>query len=223
MHLGERPVPLTEPVRRLAMSAESQRNYLEAVGTAPSADELALEFDDVRHHVSDLSPGASAMVSRIDDLLEAMSGPSPVWHVDALAVAPEWAELRVLAAELLRLLPFDGRPRPLARSERAVLERVLALDFPGAAELRAQLDHVRVLRPWFAGSASLDLDTRGPRASVPDGVVPVLAEVWESGELKGEILLWAEDGRLSAIEYSWVTDEPPTTLPSADRVTAWPR
>lgn len=129
----------------------------------------------------------------------------------------------MLAAELLRLLPFDGRPRPLARSERAVLERVLALDFPGAAELRAQLDHVRVLRPWFAGSASLDLDTRGPRASVPDGVVPVLAEVWESGELKGEILLWAEDGRLSAIEYSWVTDEPPTTLPSADRVTAWPR
>ncbi|MEV6713271.1 hypothetical protein AB0M48_14665 [Lentzea sp. NPDC051208] len=156
MQLGDRPLPFVDPVRRLAMPAEAQRAYLEAIGTAPSADELALEFDDVLPQLRSLDAEAVALAERIDALLEAMSGPSPVWHVDALAVSPRWASLRALAAELLRLLPCEG-PRPLAPSERAVLERILAADFPGAAALRAQLDHLRVLKPWSEASASLDL------------------------------------------------------------------
>jgi hypothetical protein len=212
-------MPLVGPVRRLAMPAEAQRAYLEAIGTAPSADELALEFDDVRPHLMSLDAEAVTLTERIDALLDAMSGPSPVWHVDALAVSPQWASLRVLAAELLRLLPFDG-PRPLAPSERAVLERILAAEFPGAAALRAQLDHVRVLKHWYEGSASLDLSTGGPAAEIADGVLPVDAQVHEAGEPVGEIQLWIADGRLSAIEYAWVTDEPPTRLPPADQVTA---
>ncbi|MCX2952129.1 hypothetical protein [Lentzea sp. NEAU-D7] len=219
MQLGRWPAPLVDPVRRLAMPAEAQRAYLEAIGTAPSADELALEFDDVLPRLMSLDAEAVALAERIDALLEAMSGPGPVWHVDALAGSPRWASLRALAAELLRLLPSD-LPRPIAPSERAVLERILALDFPGAATLRAQLDHVRVLKPWYEGSASLDLSTGGPAAEVADGVLPVDAQVHESGELTGEILLWITDGRLSAVEYAWVTDEPPTRLPPADQVTA---
>ncbi|MDX8054644.1 hypothetical protein SK571_35195 [Lentzea sp. BCCO 10_0798] len=219
MQPGDRPLPFVGPVRRLAMPAEAQRAYLEAIGTAPSADELALEFDDVRPHLMRLDAEAAALTERIDALLDAMSGPSPVWHVDALAVAPQWASLRALAAELLRLLPFEG-PRPLAPSERAVLERILAADFPGATALHAQLDHVRVLKPWYEGAPSLDLSTGGAAADVADGVLPVDAQVHESGELVGEILLWIADGRLSAIEYAWVTDEPPTRLPPVDQVTA---
>ncbi|GGN12509.1 hypothetical protein GCM10011609_60930 [Lentzea pudingi] len=218
MQLGDRSRPLVDPVRRLALPAEAQRGYLEAIGTAPSADELALEFDDVRPHLLALDAEAVELVERIDALLDVMSGPGPVWHVDALVSAPQWASVRALAAELLRLLPFDGRPRPLAPSERALLERILAAGAPAA--LHAQLDHVRVLKPWYEGSASLDLSTGGPAADIADGVLPIDAPV-RSGA--GEILLWTTDGRLSAIEYAWVTDEPPARLPTADQVTARPR
>jgi hypothetical protein len=189
------------------MSAESQRNYLEAIATAPSADELALEFDDVRHRLTTLGAEAAALAARIDTVLDAMSGPGPLWHVDALAVAPEWAELRDLAAELLRVLPFDGRPRPLAPSERALLEHVLA-DVPA---LRAQPARTRVLRPWFEGAAGVDLEVgECPQAEVADGVLPVHAEVRDLGEIQ----LRVRDGRLAALEFAWFSGEQPTTLPS---------
>lgn len=94
---------------RLAMPAARQFDYLTSIGTAPSADELALEFDDLRH-LCPASPAAVALTERIDALLEAMSGPGPLWHTDSLPTAPEWADVRVLVAELLRLLPVDGGP-----------------------------------------------------------------------------------------------------------------
>ena len=40
----------------------------------------------------------------------------------------------------------------------------------------------------------------------------------EGGELIGEIILWAEAGMLSGLEYAWYGDEPPTSLPEVDRV-----
>ncbi|MFI6101281.1 hypothetical protein ACIA8G_37530 [Lentzea sp. NPDC051213] len=95
---------LKEAVGRLAMPADAQRAWLESIGTAPLADELALEFDDalIRHRA--VSTEAAALVARINGLLEDMSGPGPVWHVDALATAPQWAEVRALAQEALPLL-----------------------------------------------------------------------------------------------------------------------
>lgn len=82
---------------------------------------------------------------------------------------------------------------------------------------------MRVLKPWRQGSASLDLTTGGPAADIADGVLPIDAQVHESGELVGEILLWTTDARLSAVEYAWMTDQPPTRLPPADHVTVQPR
>jgi hypothetical protein len=35
----------------------------------------------------------------------------------------------------------------------------------------------------------------------------------ESGTTIGFLLLWIEAGRLSGLEYAWVTDESPTDLP----------
>ncbi|MGW6936292.1 hypothetical protein ACWGE0_39965 [Lentzea sp. NPDC054927] len=100
---------LKDCVRRLAMPADAQRAWLESIGTAPSADELALEFDDARQGPLTSSTEAAVAVARIDRLLDAMSGPSPVWHVDALADAPQWAEVRALAQEVLPLLE-TGKP-----------------------------------------------------------------------------------------------------------------
>ncbi|MEV5774363.1 hypothetical protein AB0L49_24400 [Streptomyces antimycoticus] len=59
-----------------------------------------------------------------------------------------------------------------------------------------------------------------PRAEISDGVVPVTGTVKApSGELLGELLLWVSDGSLSALEYSWYSDEAPVGLPDPLNVT----
>jgi hypothetical protein len=51
-------------------------------------------------------------------------------------------------------------PRPLTSEEHEVIEAILAQEFPGVAELRAQLVGMRVLRHWSpAGSPSVDVET----------------------------------------------------------------
>lgn len=112
-------------------------------------------------------------------------------------------------------------PRPLTAKEREVLERILQLDFPGAAELRHQLDRTWVVALWGSNSVSVDLRVMddAPRAPIPNGVVPVnCTTVDERGELIGEIILWTEAGMLSSLEYAWYGDEPPTSLPEEDRM-----
>ncbi len=106
-------------------------------------------------------------------------------------------------------------PRPLNPRERGVLDLVLSQEFPGAAELLAQIDLVEVYAQWGPESASVDLRVlEGAPPSVASGVVPVRSIVVdEAGSLFGEILLWVGDGYLAAIEFAWYGDEPPRTLP----------
>ncbi|MEE1821588.1 hypothetical protein PUR61_05170 [Streptomyces sp. BE20] len=113
-------------------------------------------------------------------------------------------------------------PRPLNASERAVLEHLLEADFAGAPALRGQLDHTEVVATWGPGSVSVDLRVRGleQHPSAPSTLLPTGAFVYDrSGEYTGELLLWAEGGTtLSALEYAWVTDDAPTSLPSVDQL-----
>ncbi|MFI1830569.1 hypothetical protein ACH41E_29630 [Streptomyces sp. NPDC020412] len=112
-------------------------------------------------------------------------------------------------------------PRPMTPGERAVVELILAEKFPGAAELRDQIDFVKVIAKWGEGSASVDLRVSQDAPCSPDssGVIPVDATVTDkSGSLFGEILLWATDGYLSAIEYAWYGDEPPSVLPDVEMI-----
>lgn len=113
-------------------------------------------------------------------------------------------------------MPVAITPRPMSPVERAVVELILANEFPGAAELRAQVDFVQVVAKWGVDSASVDLlvSEEAPRSPGVTGVIPVDATVVDkTGSLFGEILLWATDGCLSAIEYAWYGDEPPSALP----------
>ena len=32
------------------------------------------------------------------------------------------------------------------------------------------------------------------------------------------MLLWVDDGYISALEYAWVTDDPPAELPQIDQI-----
>lgn len=91
--------------------------------------------------------------------------------------------------------------------------------------MRAQIQGSGYSEAWFAGSQSftivpIDSESRGeselpidrtpgPRATVlRDGSMPET-----EANLIGEVFLWVEGGRLTDLEYWWVTDEMPEALP----------
>lgn len=123
------------------------------------------------------------------------------------------------------MTPVPVPPRALTDAERAVLEFMLSADFPGAARLRAQIPHARVVAVWSPGLPSVDLAVDAPSAGadaaheVADGEIPAGSEVRDpAGRYVGEVIVWVEDGWLSALEYAWVTDEPPHDLPDTARM-----
>ena len=102
-------------------------------------------------------------------------------------------------------------PRPLSDRERALLELLLAEEFPGAAALRAQARTVRVrgLHEGLPTVVLLEADSDAPRAEVVH-TVPVEAVV--RGE--GELLLFVKQGLLDSIELVTYGEVRPTELPS---------
>ncbi|MBW6435351.1 hypothetical protein KZ829_16560 [Actinoplanes hulinensis] len=105
-------VSFARSVAVLALEADAQVAWLEKLGAAPSADELALEFDDglrlapIFVQRGWLNDTVMPALTRLDDQLGAMSGEpnADLWHVDALADRAEWDRVRTLArAALIRL------------------------------------------------------------------------------------------------------------------------
>jgi hypothetical protein len=115
------------------------------------------------------------------------------------------------------MAPLSIAPRPLNTDERAVLEHILSADFAGAAQLRSQLDRTEVIAVWGPGSVSVDLRVREPceHAALPEALVPDVAPVHDPcGAYVGEVLVWTDRGAtLAALEFAWITDEMPTSLP----------
>ena len=120
-------------------------------------------------------------------------------------------------------MKFD-MPRSLSDDERLILEALLAPQFPGAVELRAQLAHVQVVGKCDCGCPTVDLfvpsnvipsplKTRNRLAPVEGRVTPV------ADEPSGDIILFVDDGRLSCLEYVSYDDPSPAAWPSLDRVT----
>ena len=113
-------------------------------------------------------------------------------------------------------------PRPLSNREISVLSSLLSVSFDGVEQLRAQLSDLRVVATWGEGSPSVDLEPSPgcPRSEVEDGELPVVGEVRDAaGDYVGELTLMASNGFLSAIEYAWVTDIPPASLPDPESIT----
>jgi hypothetical protein len=92
---------LAEALARLAGDAQAQEQYLRALGTWPSLDELALEFDDVAE-ASEVPAEAADPLRRLSEKLNEMSGHANarLWEPGALS-GPEWDEVRRLAADAL--------------------------------------------------------------------------------------------------------------------------
>lgn len=108
--------------------------------------------------------------------------------------------------------------RPLLPNEDAALRWILWLeDFPGAEELRAQVQHVRAT---WGRTTEIDVEvTDAAPAPVSDGVLPVEAIVVDAvEEPEGIIMVWVERGYLAGLEYSWFTGRMPTEYPPANRL-----
>lgn len=111
-------------------------------------------------------------------------------------------------------------PRPLNEHEFRILRAILVDDCPGVTELRVQIDAAHVSQNWTPeGSPSIDIsvDSAIPRAPLEETILPVDARVYDRfGNYIGELIVWLSDGRISALEYSWLTDEMPYSLPEVE-------
>jgi hypothetical protein len=90
--------------------------------------------------------------------------------------------------------------RPLSPREQALLDLLLAENFPGAKELRVQAQSVRG-RLWNGLASLVELDVsepRAPRANVTERV-PVEAEMSDT-EAPQALLLHVVDGMLNCLE-----------------------
>jgi hypothetical protein len=108
-------------------------------------------------------------------------------------------------------------PRPLSVRERDVLDLLLSVDFPGAEELREQAVSVKA---EGGGGLVVQLlaNEPAPFARVVSRT-PVEATVEGQG-YSGGVLLFVDEGRLSALEHRWVTEDPPDSFPPGSAVQA---
>ena len=107
--------------------------------------------------------------------------------------------------------------RPLSEVERQVLDVMLAQDFPGAIELRAQMNTARVTRTCDCGCPTVDLVVGGDVVlAAVSSRTPVNAEV--DGVVGGGLIVFVDEGRLSGLEYYSAEDETPRSFPALDQI-----
>lgn len=107
----------------------------------------------------------------------------------------------------------SGAPnRPLADSERKIVDAMLDQGFEGVSELRMQARSA-VVSSESPAFLDLAVDRCAPRSTLGGGPIPVRLLVKTDGEYSSEVLLWVEDGYLSLLEHAWFTDEMPATFP----------
>ena len=110
----------------------------------------------------------------------------------------------------------NAAARPLTPNERTTLDTLLAADFPGAEELRAQAATARVTGRCGCGcpSINLEVDRTLPVVAVADDPVAIEADVPGGG-----LIVFVDGGRLSCLEYWTVEDEPPAEFPPPRQIT----
>jgi hypothetical protein len=118
-------------------------------------------------------------------------------------------------------------PRPLTGNERALLDALLAHDFPGAPVLREQARAATSTPGCTCGCGTLDLHVPATAPTVAaGGPAPVEGTIrGADGRPLGGVLLFVEDGRLSRLDVTSHGD--PLPVPSPEQVTwgptAWAR
>ena len=120
-------------------------------------------------------------------------------------------------------------PRKLSEQERSLLLH-LTEGKPDVAVLRAQIDAAEYVEPWFEGSQSFEIRVSPSAPGYDAGQhmgegrqIVAEADVFKGGVRSdqsyiGGLIVWANDGLLSALEYYWVREDMPTSLPPLDEV-----
>jgi hypothetical protein len=112
--------------------------------------------------------------------------------------------------------------RPLRAIERETLETLLSVDFPGVAELRAQIPLARLAAAETTGwepSFNVTVPKAAPPSAFSGNLAPIEAYVYDANqEYTGEFLIWIAHGYLAGVEYAWITDEPPADLPDPSTI-----
>ena len=110
---------------------------------------------------------------------------------------------------------YEVIPEPAAAAiESTILTSGISDYLPLIHRLRET--EVRHEAPWV-----LDLRPPGPPiASVPvrDGPLPLEASVYSNSVYRGDILIWVAGGRLSGLEYAWITEAPPSRWPQPHEI-----
>ncbi|MCU1480704.1 MAG: hypothetical protein JWQ19_1490 [Subtercola sp.] len=118
---------------------------------------------------------------------------------------------------------MSNETRPLEPGEMALLRAITRGDWPGAEEVRGQIESARHAGWWFEGSQSFSLvvDPDCPLIPLPSDLIgPTHHRVYEDDEVSGGVLLWVNDGRLTSLEYYWFTPEMPSRLPEPAQLRA---
>lgn len=112
----------------------------------------------------------------------------------------------------------DQQWRAISPAESALVAAILlGSNVPHAGGMVKDIDGARVsIGPGWV----LDVDIPGSelRSSLPDGPFPGRVFVPNSVEYRGEIIIWITDGKISGLEYAWITDQPPTRWPHLDEI-----
>ena len=196
-------------LENLAADATAQEHYLKALGVGDQADELALEFDDIRRRVTQaveedlLSRDTASAIQALDHILQTMSGTANarLWSFAGLQ-CPEWSIVRRHARAALDL--YDGDLN--ARSEGP------SANVRSAPDLRAMASAVSSRASFLEFVHALAADREDAvrkerlHASPPYGPG---ANGWENGSIEAFLDAAANWGGAT----SAITGEP--TLPEA--------
>ena len=101
-------------------------------------------------------------------------------------------------------------PRPLDANEIAILLRVAGeFDEPIVHVLAAQVDKASV-SGGLVTMLHIEVGPGAEAADLPDG--PLDVRLYHKG---GVVFVWIADGRLSALEHAWWSDDTPDGMPDA--------
>jgi hypothetical protein len=114
-------------------------------------------------------------------------------------------------------------PRPLSDAEKCIIDFLLSQEFPGADELRSQVDQTLAIGKCDCGCPTINLKVAesAPR-SLPQsgrGPLPYEGSVAPGGDDPvGGIILFSSDGYLSSLEFYGFEDSPPHDWPNLDQI-----
>ena len=116
-----------------------------------------------------------------------------------------------------------SRPRQVSAIERAILDALLAPDFPGVQPLRDQLDGVTVVGRCDCGCPTIDFSAfrfssdESLRATGTPTPYQGIASS-PDGEPVGDIILFVDEGHLTSLEYVAHAGPPPEEWPPIELV-----